>query len=41
MSAALLAIAHNTSSADRTLRRWDRGAAMAVTADDPLPVDQV
>jgi hypothetical protein len=41
INAALLAIAQNTSSADHTLRRWDRGTTMAVTADDPLPVDQV
>jgi hypothetical protein len=38
LNAALLSIAQNTSSVDRTTKRWDRGNAVAVTADDPVPM---
>jgi hypothetical protein len=41
LNAALLSIAQNTSSVDRTTKRWDRGNAVAVTADDPVPVASV
>jgi len=39
MQTGMIAIAQNTSEAARFLRRWDRGAAIAITVDDALPVD--
>ena len=41
MQAGMIALAQNTGELARTVRRWDRGDAMAITADadSPLPVD--